>query len=144
MTRSKTMKIAAALTMVTFNLGSPAAAAARASTAPEAPMLSPWVALSALGSTASSAALCGSATTSAAAASSAQGTAPGCVLPVVDAPPPVVPTTEPVAAVAPVERGFSVLPLLLGLAGVAAIAALLMSGDGDDDIDITPEPVTQP
>ena len=137
------MKIAAALTMVTFGFSTPAVAAARASSAADAAVLSPWVALSALGSVGSSAALCGS-TAAAASSSAAQAAGPGCVLPVVDAPPPVVPTTEPIAAVAPVERGFSVLPLLLGLAGVAAIAALLLSGNGDDDINIEPEPVTQP
>lgn len=110
--------------------------------------LSPWVALSALGSANSSAALCGSAA-AAAASSAAQGAAPGCVLPAVDAPPPIaqapdVPPPAPVAAVPAAATGFSILPLLLGLAGAAAIAALILAGGGDDDDDIDVEPITQP
>jgi hypothetical protein len=59
-----------------------------------------------------------------------------------DTPPPLVETPPPVAAEPVAEGGFSVLPLLLGLAGVVAIAAILLSGNGGDDIDI--EPITQP
>ena len=147
MLRTTAMKMTAASLMLSVALSAPAAAAARTSSA-QPVTLSPWVALSALGSSGSRAALCGSSSASAAAgaSTSAQTAAPGCVLPVVDAPAPVVQPVEPVpaAAVPAAARGFSVLPLLLGLAGVAALAALLLSGDGDDDINIDPEPITTP
>lgn len=140
--RHISMKIGAALALVTFGFASPAAAATRVLSGAEA-SISPWVALSALGSSASSSALCGASV--AAASSAAAQAAPGCVLPVVDAPPaPVVETPVPVpVATTPVARGFSILPLLLGLVGVAAIAALLLGG-GDDDDDINVNPITQP
>ena len=107
----------------------------------------PLVALSAIGSEASRAALCGaSAVAAAGAAAAAQGAAPGCVLPVVDAapPPPVVeaapppPFVEPVAPVA--TGGFGVSPLLLALVGVAAAYALYKILDQDDEsfFDVSP------
>nr|WP_294170934.1 hypothetical protein [uncultured Sphingomonas sp.] len=148
MKRSK--KLTAGLAVVALGLASPAAAASRtlsaaapaASTQP-AP-LSPWVVLSALGSSSSSAAICASA---AAASSAVQGAAtPGCVLPAVDAPPPIAQapqgTPVPVAAGPAAAAGFSILPLLLGLAGAAAIAALLLTGGPDED-EIDVEPITQ-
>jgi hypothetical protein len=140
--RSIIMKSAAIFAMASLTLGSPAAAAARTAVPVQASVISPWVALSALQSSASSTALCAAS----AAATAAQGAAPGCVLPQVDpavAPPvaesPVVPAAPPAVA----AGGIGALPLLLGLAGAAVIAALLLSGggDGDDDIDLE-EPVT--
>lgn len=108
--------------------------------------ISPLVALSAIGSEASRAALCG-ASAVAAAGAAAQGAAPGCVLPAVDAapPPPVVeaappppPMVEPVAPVA--AGGFGVSPLLLALVGVAAAYALYKILDQDDEsfFDVSP------
>ena len=100
--------------------------------------ISPMVALSIFGSQASATALCGaSATTVAAsAAAAAQAPAGGCVLPLVDAPPPV-PVTEalPVAEPIAVSSGFGITPILLGLAGIAILAALIASQNNDNDND---------
>ena len=108
--------------------------------------ISPLVALSALQSSASSAALCGaSAAAVAGAAAASQGAAPGCVLPTVDAvPPPAVvetvpPPMEPMAA--PVaEGGFGLSPLLLLLGAIAAgyLIWQLMDDDEDGDFDLSP------
>ncbi|MEO5577775.1 MAG: hypothetical protein ABIR25_01830 [Sphingomicrobium sp.] len=110
----------------------PAFATASAVSVP-ARTISPMVALSIFGSQASAAALCGSsATTVAGAAATAQAPV-GCVLPVVDAPP-VVPVAEaaPVTPI-PVAPGFGISPVLLGLAGIAILAALIISQDNDND-----------
>lgn len=107
--------------------------------------ISPLVALSALASDASAAALCGaSAAAVAGAAAAAQAAQPGCVLPVVDAPvapvvtealppPPVAPPPVPAAG-----GGFGVSPLLLGLVaiGAAALAYFLLR---DKDENESPE-----
>ena len=132
----------AALALCTSSTG---AIAASAQYATNQSSIMPLVALSALGSDASRAALCGaSAVAAAGAAAAAQGAAQGCVLPVVDAvpppplveapPPPMAPYVEPVAGPA-----FS--PLLLALAGIAAavLAYYLLKDDDDDgDIDLSP------
>ena len=108
---------------------SPALASASVVTAPRA--ISPMVALSIFGSQASAAALCGSSATIAA---TAQAPAGGCVLPVLDTPPPL-PVVEPAPFVpAPVATsGFGLAPILLGLAGIAILAALIISQDNDND-----------
>ena len=100
---------------------------ASASTAVAAPShISPMVALSIFGSQASAAALCGSSATSAASsAATTQAPVGGCVLPVVDAPPPL-PVAE-VAPLPPVASGIGITPVLLGLAGIAILAALIAS-----------------
>ena len=116
------------------------AAAASATAQPVASVLSPWVALSALGGTASSTALCASGVAGSSAAT--QGQAPGCVLPQVDALPPVVesvPMAAPVAVASGGGLGF--LPLLLGLAAAAGAIALLLS-NSEDGKDISPVPAT--
>jgi hypothetical protein len=81
--------------------------------------INPWAALAVLSGTAPVAALCG---TAAAAAAAAQ-TAPGCVLPAVDAPPPVASTAPPqpvpVPPVEPAGVGLGINPLLLALGAVA-------------------------
>lgn len=107
--------------------------------------INPMVALSLFGSPASAAALCGNqAAATAGAAAAAQAPAPGCVLPYADpvAPPPMAEPAplppEPVAAAAP--RGFGISPLLLGLLGIAGLAALIASQDDDDNDD--PPPVS--
>ena len=112
-------------------LASPALASASSASALPRP-ISPMVALSIFGSQASATALCGSAvTTAASAAATAQAPAGGCVLPVVDAPPPA-----PVVEAAPLPApgpGFGITPILLGLAAIAVLAALILSEDDDDD-----------
>ena len=105
-------------------------ALASASTSMASSQISPMVALSVFGSEASAAALCGSAVSAASVSSAAAAQAPigGCVLPVVDAPPPV-----PVAysAPLPVPNGIGIAPILLALAGIAIFSALIFTGDKD-------------
>lgn len=111
-------------------------ALATASVAPAPTAINPMVALSIFGSQASAAALCGSSATTvaASAAATAQAPAGGCVLPVVDAPPPL-PVVEPAPFVPPpvAASGFGLTPILLGLAGIAVLAALILSQDNDND-----------
>jgi hypothetical protein len=87
-----------------------------ATSAAPAPQISPWAALTVLSGGAPAAALCG-----AAAAAAAAQTAPGCVLPVVDAPAPVAapPTPVPVPPVEPVGGGLGIDPLILALGAIA-------------------------
>ncbi len=137
----KLASVAAALAMCLASTSAAASTGVRASAALRTPAsISPLVALSALGSQASRAALCGAAVTSSmgAAAAQAPGT-PGCVLPMLDAPvapvvQEVVPvfTPEPVAIV-PAASGFSFLPLLAGLAVLGGLAFLLLRDNDDDD-----------
>ena len=107
---------------------------ASAATAVPTRSISPLVALSAFGSQASAEALCGTAAATAAASAAAAAQAPGCVLPVTDAPPP-----PPAVAISPPPPpsddgfGFGISPILLGLAGIAALAALILLLDDDDD-----------
>lgn len=101
--------------------------------------ISPLVALSALGSDASRAALCGASAAAAAGAAVIQGAAPGCVLPVMDAAPVAIDTMPPPPVppppVAPAGGGFAISPLLLALAGIAAaaLAYYLLKKDKDED-----------
>lgn len=113
---------------------SPALASASSTSAPMR-TISPMVALSIFGSSASATALCGSSVTTVAAgaAVAAQAPAGGCVLPVVDAPPPV-PVAEAAPFIpAPASTGFGLTPILLGLVGIAILAALIISQDNDND-----------
>jgi hypothetical protein len=105
--------------------------AVAASTASAIPQVSPWATLTALSGGAPAAALCG-----AAAVAAAAQTAPGCVLPVTDAPPVAVapPAPVPVPPVEPVGGGFGIDPLLLGL-GALALGALIYFLVRDDDDD---------
>lgn len=117
-------------------LATPAGAVAAAVPDRPPPAINPLVALSALGSDASRAALCGASLAAAAHVSAnssvaavAQG-APtqGCVLPVVDQiPPPSVSEVLPPPPVPPmpaVAGGFGASSLLLALAGITAAALL--------------------
>src|SRR5687768_8620777 len=133
----------AALALCTSSTGAIAASTQHATNHSS---ITPLVALSALASDASAAALCGaSSVATAGAAAAAQGAAPGCVLPVVDAvpPPAVVETAPPPPIVAePVVAGPAFSPLLLALAGIAAavLAYYLLKDDGEDgDIDLSPD-----
>jgi len=113
---------------------------AAAATAVSPPSISPWVALSALSTQSSASAVC---VAGAAAVSAAQAPAAGCVLPVVDQPPPVPVAPAVTPAVVPVVEdggGIGLLPILLGLAAVAGIAALILSNDDDDDEDVPMSP----
>ena len=102
--------------------------------------ISPFVALSAYGTAQSRSAVCATAVGAAGAALAAGQAAPGCVLPALD---PVVPVAvdAPVAAV-PVAAGFGLGlgALLAGLVAVAGIAAVLLTGNDDDDrLPISPD-----
>ena len=110
-------------------------ALASASAVQSAPsQISPMVALSIFGSQASAAALCGSSATTAAASSAAvQAPGAGCGLPVVDSPPPLTVAEAP--PLPPPSGGIGITPILLGLAGIAILAALIASQDNDNDND---------
>jgi hypothetical protein len=111
---------------------------ATAATATPIQPFSPLVAVSLFGTQASAQQVCTNAAGAAAAAGSAaaaQGQA-GCVLPATDgvAPPAYV---GPPAMV--VERsGIGITPIILGLIGIAALAALIASGNDDNDSPISP------
>jgi hypothetical protein len=117
-------KYTAAFAAVSLLASSAAAAAPRS--------IDPLVALSVFGTSESRAAVCAAGAAQAAAAAGAavaQGAAgPGCVLPVVDAPVVAAPAPPAEVAVAPaaVGGGVGALPLLLGLAAIAAIAAVVL------------------
>ena len=144
----KLASVAAALAMCLASTTAAASTGLRASAA--APTsISPLVALSALGSQASRAALCGSAVTSSMGAAAVQtpGT-PGCVLPMLDTPvapvvtevPPPVYIPPPVAV--PVAApSFSFLPVLAGLAVLGGLAFLLLR-DKDDDRGFNFQPIS--
>lgn len=134
-----THRFAAASAVIAMCFSSTAAAAATPRTS-LAPAVSPLVALSALGSQASAAALCGTSVAGAAAAA-AQAAQSGCVLPVVDTPPaaavaePLPPPPVAPPPVAPMGSGFGFSPLLLGLAAIAAGALVyfVLLRDKDDE-----------
>ena len=118
-------------------MSGPALASASAVFSSSPRTISPMVALSIFGSQASATALCGASATNVAASAAATAQAPGggCVLPLVDAPPPVpiaesLPLAQPIAA----SPGFGITPILLGLAGIAILAAFVASsGNGNDN-----------
>ena len=104
-----------------------AVAAASAPIAAPIAQVSPWAALSAMSGGASAAALCG-----AAAVTAAAQTPGGCVLPALDAAPPVAqagPPPQPIP-VPPIESpggfGVGVDPLVLALGAVAAAGILYL------------------
>lgn len=86
--------------------------------------INPWAALTVMSGAAPAAALCGAA---AAAAVAAQAPGAGCVLPAVDAAPPIAVNQPPAPIpVPPVEAagGFAFSPLILALGAVAAGALI--------------------
>lgn len=107
-----------------------------AAAGPAAAPVNPWAALTAMSGAAPAAALCGAA----AAAAAAQAGA-GCVLPLLDTPPPVVTQAgpPPPIPVPPVETvsGFAFSPLILALGALAAGALIyfLVKGKGNNDPD---------
>ena len=124
---------------------SPTGAIAATSTAFHPVPINPLVALSALGSPASRAALCGSSAAVAAATMAGQGV-PGCLLPIVDAVPPPMPEAAvppvlepaPLAAAAPMTGLYAIPPVLLGMVGIVLGLVLLHALDdnnnqGDED-----------
>ena len=101
-----------------------------------APSVDPLVSLSVLGTAQSRAAVCAAGTAATAGAAATQAAPPGCVLPVTALPPaPVAQTVAP--PVAPLAAGpgkeIGMLPILGGLAVLAAIAAFFLLDDDDDD-----------
>jgi len=113
------------------------AAAVPVARAPVAMSISPFVALSAYGTIQSREAVCATAVGAAGAAAAAEGQAPApaCVLPVLDPVAPVAVETATPVAVAPAPGfGLGVGALLAGLALVAGLAAVLLSGNDDDDV----------
>jgi hypothetical protein len=105
---------------------------ALASTTTSIQQPSPWAVLTAMSGGASAAAMCGAAQVAAATPAPT-----GCVLPVLDAPPPV-PVAEappPLPPVAAPVGGMGISPLLLGLlaiaAGVGIYLAVHKSGHGN-------------
>jgi hypothetical protein len=115
--------------------------AAGAATTASIPSINPWVALSAFGTPASASAVC---VAGAATISAAQAPAAGCVLPVVDLPPPapIAPAPTPAFVPAAERGGIGILPILAGLAVIAGIAALLLLNGDDDDNDDNEVPVS--
>ena len=101
--------------------------------------VSPLIAVSVFGTQASAQEVCGSAAgavAAAGAAAAAQGQA-NCVLPVADAaPPPPVSEAPPPMVVEP--SGIGIAPVILGLLGIAALAALIASSNDDSDSPVSP------
>jgi hypothetical protein len=120
---------------------SSSATVAAVASAPAPQAISPFAAIGVFGTQASATALCGSnaavAAAAGAAAAAAQQPGPGCVLPVVDAPPVVTsaPAPPPAPLPPPPAAGIGLTPILLGLLGVAAIAAIFLLDNDDDDDD---------
>lgn len=109
--------------------------AAAATTAPMQ-SVNPLVAVSLFGTQASAQQVCNPAVAAAAAGAAVAAQAqPGCVLPAVDAPPP-----PPQAAPPPPVRtgGFGISPIILGLLGIAALAALIAGSNDDSDSPVSP------
>jgi len=111
--------------------------------APAPSPMDPLVSLAIFGGTQSHAAVCAgstAATAAAAAAAAAQAPGPGCVLPVTAPPPPAVapPPPPPPLVEAAAPKSIGVLPILLGLAALAVVAALIISGNHHGNGNTTP------
>ena len=103
-------------------------AATAAGSGVSAQQVSPWATLTVLAGGAPAAAVCG-----AAAVAAAAQPATGCVLPVMDVPPPVPVANAapvPVAPIAAPAAGFPISPLLIGLVAIAAAAGLYFAVRG--------------
>lgn len=121
MTQSRFHRVVGVLVAGSLFVSSTGAVAA--SIPPASQSVSPWAVLAALSGGAPAAAICGGA-----ASAAVQATTSGCVLPVVDTPPPVAqnppPPPVPVPPIAGPAPGFGINPLYLGLLAVAAGAGL--------------------
>ncbi len=113
------------------------AATSRSAAVPNPASISPFVALSAFGTMQSRSAVCATAVGAAGAAAAAGQAPSGCVLPVLDPVAPAVVEAAPVAYVPVAAGGFSLFPLLAGLALVAGLAAFILLDD-DDREDLQP------
>ena len=103
--------------------------------------INPWATLTVLSGGAPAAAICGAA----AAAAAGQAAPTGCVLPVMEAPPPVASATPPPAEpVAPAAAGYGVTPLLLGLAAIAVAVGLFFAVNGNGSSNNTPSQPNSP
>ena len=138
--------VAGAVVGFALCFSSTVASAATAPAAAYAPMsISPFVALSAYGTMQSRSAVCATAVGAAGVSAAAEGQAtPGCVLPVLDPVAPVVVETAPLAPVeiAPVATsgfGLGIGALLAGLVLVAGLAAVLLSGNNNGRLPISPD-----
>jgi hypothetical protein len=110
---------------------------AAAATAAPAQSMNPLVAISVFGTQASAQQVCNPAVAAAAAGAVAAQAPTGCVLPATDVPAPLPPqAVGPVAA----SSGFGIAPIILGLLGIAALAALIASGGDDNDNDAPVSP----
>src|SRR3954469_3674117 len=109
---------------------------AAAATSAPVQSLSPLVAVSVFGTQASAQTVCTEAASAAAAAGSAavQGQT-GCVLPATDVPPP----PPQVEAMPPTHYGFGIAPVILGLLGIAALAALIASSNDHHNSPASPD-----
>ncbi len=105
---------------------------AAAATSAPAQSISPLVAVSVYGTQASAQAVCNPATAAAAAGAAVAQGQTGCVLPATDTPPPPVVSEAP-PLLPPSGGGLGIAPIMLGLIGIAALAALIASGNGDSD-----------
>ena len=121
MTQSRFRRVVGVLVAGSLFVSSTGAVASASQPTP--PQVNPWAALAALSGGAPAAAICG-----AAAAAAVQTAGPGCVLPVIDTPPPIAqnppPPPVPVPPIAGPASGFGIEPLYLALAAVAAGAGL--------------------
>lgn len=104
--------------------------------------ISPWATLSVLSGGAPAAAVCGAA----AAVAAGQPAPTGCVLPVMDAPPPVANAAPPAESAVPAAGGYGVTPLLLGLAAIAVGVGLFLAvnGNGNGKNNNTPSQPNSP
>ena len=139
---SKIAGMAVAIALCATPTMAHAAVAASVTSAASVQQVSPLVTLSVFGTQASAQAVCGTTATAAAGAAAttaAQGQT-GCVLPAVDAPPPpAVVETPPIEPAPTGGFGLGFSPLLLGLLGIAALAALIAFGNKDKDEPESPQ-----
>ena len=121
-------------------VGAAAFLSSQAAYAAPAHAIDPLVSLAALAGGPSNAAICAGTTAAATAATAALQGAPGCVLPVTAPPPPAVAQAAPPPPVvqAGAPKTIGTLPILLGLAAIIAVAALLISGNGNGHGSPTP------
>ena len=121
-----------------FSSAIASAAALSSGTAISAPMsISPFVTVSAYGTMQSQSAVCAATAGAAGVAAAAQGQVParGCVLPFIYPAAPVavdLGSIAPVASVPVASSGLGIGALLVGLALVAGLAAVLISGNNDN------------